>query len=1268
MHSKKSCNVKKTISSQRELAPLYRVESLEDRVMYSADHLVINEFMASNGETLSDENGDFPDWIEIYNPTGESVDLLGWSLTDDAAELDKWEFPDVSLASGEYMVVFASSKDRMTGELHTNFKLSAGGEYLGLVDSDLLVVHAYEPTYPGQSKDQSYGLVSGVVGSDTLFLEASPGSANLQPEISDLVEFSREGSSFITSFSLSMSSGLAGSVIRYTTNGSVPSGSSSLYTGPITISTTTNVRAIVLKTGYADSRVTSGNFTKLSVDVRNFTSDLPIVVIENWGGGRVPNKGYSSSGAGVTQVARQVSNLSIYGDKDQAGNALYGTPTVDTRMGNRVRGAYSSTFEFKSFSVETWGETNEEQNINPFGFGEESDWILYYAPGRNGSTPMNNTIMWDLSSQMGHWAPKFQYVELFLNTGGGELSMADYSGIYVLMEKVKGDKNRLDIDRLSEDGSEGGWLVSINRMDAEPIGGGSPQYFHTAGPDLVRGTGDDIPRQGNAFLNFDSPNGYRINTAQRASIEDWMFEFESALYGDNWLDPTEGYQKYLDVDSFVDYFILHNVTNNSDGLLLSMWIYKESSNGKLKMGPIWDLDLAAMGGSGGSLLNRMDRLWYGRLFSDVNFMQAYIDRWQELRGGVLSKDNLWDTARPMAAAIGVSATSLVNNLISRFKWIDPHYTSPVIVRDEGDVSAGTVVTLDGGGSEVYYTLDGSDPRLSDGSVSPDAILLGDGDPDVIIGKGSSWRYLDDGSDQGTAWVEDNFQDRRWKVGEGQLGYGDGDEATVVSYGGDSSNKHITTYFRRRVMDFDPSLYSSYRFEVLRDDGAVIYINGVEVGRMNFDSVVGDPMDYLTPSLFASEETSYFSFIVPASFFVSGANMIAVEIHQGSGSSSDISFDLKLSGVPAGGESVLAAVTIDSPVVLAVRTKSGNGWGGLVKREFTVDGVGIAALPVVISEINYNPKGPTAGELLLITESIGVITGADFEYIELTGILDGEGAIDLNGLRLEDSTGLIFEFKSGQSMFDGGRIVLVRNQEAFVARYGQGAAIIMGEYLGKLSNSGEQLRLVDKNGRVIHDFMFDDSGAWPGGADGLGDSLHRLVGEGLGNDGGDWVGAPPSPGAIHVAGDYTGDGFVGGGDVAAVRDGFGTRFRLSDLFMVRNNYPHAVAVAVAAGVVVPDARVYVADVSGEVGVVTEGVVAGEVGVSVVITEVESEVGRKQEGDVAELTECVLDDVGDESEELGLLVLSREVDVSRVKRDSASLYDLLFEGDDEFFWVF
>jgi hypothetical protein len=173
--------------------------------------------------------------------------------------------------------------------------------------------------------------------------------------------------------------------------------------------------------------------------------------------------------------------------------------------------------------------------------------------------------------------------------------------------------------------------------------------------------------------------------------------------------------------------------------------------------------------------------------------------------------------------------------------------------------------------------------------------------DVLVPVGAVWRYLDNGSDQGTAWRASSFNDSSWASGPAQLGYGDGDESTVVSFGPDAANKYITTYFRRTFSVADASIYQSALLRVLRDDGAVVYLNGTEVFRSNMP---GGNVGYQTLASAAIDDNTFHQSGVNPALLVNGNNVLAVEIHQANGTSSDISLDLELT----------ASTTAQGPIV------------------------------------------------------------------------------------------------------------------------------------------------------------------------------------------------------------------------------------------------------------------------------------------------------------------------------------------------------------------
>ena len=166
---------------------------------------------------------------------------------------------------------------------------------------------------------------------------------------------------------------------------------------------------------------------------------------------------------------------------------------------------------------------------------------------------------------------------------------------------------------------------------------------------------------------------------------------------------------------------------------------------------------------------------------------------------------------------------------------------------------------------------------------------------ILVPTAATWKYLDNGSDQGIAWRATSFNDSTWPSGPAQLGYGDGDEATTVGFGPDGNNKFITTYFRRAFNVANASLFNGLTLRLMRDDGAVVYLNGVEVWRTNMPS---GTVGFLTPASVAiagADESTFVQTTISPSLLVTGTNVLAIELHQSGGTSSDISFDLQLIG-------------------------------------------------------------------------------------------------------------------------------------------------------------------------------------------------------------------------------------------------------------------------------------------------------------------------------------------------------------------------------------
>jgi len=430
---------------------------------------------------------------------------------------------------------------------------------------------------------------------------------------------------------------------------------------------------------------------------------------------------------------------------------------------------------------------------------------------------------------------------------------------------------------------------------------------------------------------------------------------------------------------------------------------------------------------------------------------------------------------------------LTNTMIGRFRsaGMYPEIIAPVFSQHGGSVSADTALTMATDSDTIYYTTDGTDPRLSGGAVNPEAKIasFGGGGPAPVtyISSGHRWRYLDNGTNQGTAWRSKNFDDSTWSSGPSELGYGSDGEGsgTRLSFGPSSSSKYPTTYFRTNVEVPDPSMFFNFLLRLKYDDGVAVYINGKEVIRQNLSS---NASFSTFASSTVSDESGWKEFTLPKTSLSPGTNVIAAEIHQGSGSSSDIRFDMFLRGETTlgGGDNVTDPLFLTAPTLLRARSydSGGNEWSALNEAFFSIDSEPAGSGNLTISEMNYHPYDPTRVEEIEVSSDRD-----DYEFIEFLNT--GSKSIDLTGLRFE--SGINFTFPDHTILAPGQYLLLVRDLESFESRYGD-SVVQTYEYTGRLSNDGEQLRILNDNAEPIIDFIYNDQLPWPEAADGEGKSL------------------------------------------------------------------------------------------------------------------------------------------------------------------------------------
>ena len=360
------------------------------------------------------------------------------------------------------------------------------------------------------------------------------------------------------------------------------------------------------------------------------SSDLPIVIINTAQGQGVPDEPKIEADMGI--IDNGVGNRNFLTDPFNG---------YDGKIAIETRGASSSSFPKKNYGFETQDENGDNNNVTLLGIPEENDWILH-GPFSDKSM-IRNVLAFHLGNLTGRWAPRTRYCELFIN--------GEYLGVYILMEKIKRDANRVDIAKLTEDDNEGdeltgGYIVQIDRE--EPGNGWYSNYTY------------------NPFFVFHHPNGDDLTSQQETYIENYITSFEDVLDNSNFNHPIDGYSKYIDVASFIDYILMCEISREVDAYRLSTYMYKDkdSNGGKLTMGPLWDYNLAfanadyciAWEYDGWAFeddiaCGTQQPFWFDRLLEDELFRNQMHCRWEELRETVFQTDAILQFIDEQAAIL-----------------------------------------------------------------------------------------------------------------------------------------------------------------------------------------------------------------------------------------------------------------------------------------------------------------------------------------------------------------------------------------------------------------------------------------------------------------------------------------------------------------------------------------------------------------------------------------------------------------------------------------
>ena len=1068
--------------------------------------LRINEIMASNGSTLTDEDGEHADWLEIFNEQGGAANLNGWYLTDDLGNLTKWQFPAITVAANDYLVVFASGKDRgpTNGDpLHTNFQLDSGGERLALVEPDGVTI-AYQIEFPDQHPDVSYGHDGS--SNDIGFLQSpTPDGPNgdIADQILNEVTFSTERGYYTSHFELTLTPTVPGSTIRYTTNGQKPTASSgSIYTGPIVVRPETTstrrgtrvVRAIAIHPTAAITPVATHTY----LFVRGTAEGGP----------------ESNGVLGQSQFRTSIKDHVVYGPLMSRG--LLSLPAVSITKPTGISSSEGET------SIELISEDGAET-------GFQIDCGIKIVGGASTGSPKNNFRCFFRSE---YGASKLRY-DLFANH-----------------PYTAGASDEFDVIQLRSGSHDNFYWMAL--PSNPPIGfrHGDAQYIRnrfTWDAEMLMGHTSIHGRWAHCYLNGAYHGIYHLHERPMHHYLDKYFGGDPEDYhytnsgrngsdhggGDGWSTTWQrvkaaaasGGQRskdWINWESLADNQLLYYYFGNDwDWSVTHNWMAagpKRPGEGGWRFYS-WDCDVSMYDINANNLGRNAPDGVFNALMGDPDFRVYFRDRIYKhcFHDGVLAPDGLrdahdyrmnelYDAIVPETARWQPnSATSLpwdrdgewqtewnyMRNvywpqrtaiLLDQFRargWYPVE--APEFNPHGGDIQPGFSPAISGSGT-IYVTTDGSDPRLPGGAINPNALVLtGSSLVTTVIPDGAVWKYLDDGTNQQTAWREPGFNDASWAEGAAELGYGDDDEETPVESGADGDH-HITTYFRKTFNLTEVETVSSLLLELVRDDGAVVYLNGAEVWRSNMPDGAIDSETRAKDGVRVPEESTWFSKTdVSAALLVEGENTVAVEVHQILPTSSDISFNFRLSVTRPSDPDQFS---LDESTLVKARVRQGTQWSPLSEVVYTV-GDAADSTNLAVSEFSYRPARPIAAE-----DPTDIYSRTDYEFVELMNISDGP--IHLKDVRFTD--GIFFDFSGNPfvGLDPGEHVLLVEDLNAFMLRYPSVSPDrIAGEYDGNLSNDGERVEILGESGSVIREFVYNDKYPWPEAADGDGYSLELI---------------------------------------------------------------------------------------------------------------------------------------------------------------------------------
>lgn len=866
--------------------------------------VVINEVMASCATSINGLDSN-EDWIELYNSTTSAIDLGGYSLSDDTDNPFLWQFPSGSvIAARGYLLVVA---DDLNQGLHTNFKLSKEGETLLLANKQGYILDTFE--FPFQLTNVSYGRKRNEASVKGYFTLPTPGAANdpaMAMGISPSPVFSVAGGFHSGTQSVEIATANPGARIFYTLDGTEPTMSSTTYSGPLSITKTSVLRVRTYTDGFLPGTVITQSYfineqvnlpvISLVTDPDHFFSDTTGIYVQGTAG----VAGYCTSVPhNVNQDWERPVNIELY-EKD-------GTPGLNQMAGVKIFGGCSRVrFPMKSlafYARKEYETASFNYKLFPDKKSEEYETFILRASGddqpstmfRDALTQMVVKDVIDVDVQA------YRPVVLYIN--------GQYWGIHNMREKINEHyvNDNFDVNPDSVD------VLKRNPANSWNVVHGSADHY-------------------NAMIDY-----LKNNDITQAAHYDYICQ-------------------QMDKDEYINYQITQIFLGGQDwpGNNIKFWRSREKPYDRWRW-VLYDLDHTFLDPYGNIMeeaaevdcgCNWPNPSWstylFRRMLENKSFREEFIQRFFLYAGSHFSRERIHGIINQMQAVIapeiprhierwGGQKTSLPDNTwvtpifstVEQWEWnvqvmrnfTDVRHemaikqvmdyfnipdlralTASVEPSHQGSiVAAHSVITNSSAKTEMPkgdHLLLSCKPEpgyvLSHWKVTP-----GTERDSTLIRRGDSWKYLESRGTPASNWTAISFNDENWNTGSAQFGYGEGDETTVIGYGGNAQNKMITSWFRKTFNLTDPSAFTRYTLHLLRDDGSRVFVNGVEVIRENMDKWSYGSYSPAVVNINGEDEKVFHTYRINPALFKQGQNVIAVEIHQASATSSDMSFDMDL---------------------------------------------------------------------------------------------------------------------------------------------------------------------------------------------------------------------------------------------------------------------------------------------------------------------------------------------------------------------------------------